>query len=393
MRRITLQPLLLSALLVVLPRPAPAAEDLTRLEKEAAKEAAKVVAVWLDLAGEMVAASHRTAAEEALASAKDLDPQAKGLADLVTRAEGLAEDLPLDAEAQKKVAKAKEAAAKGYDRLSKVYAKEPQDVHFAQHLLTAYTLDPSKARLVKIADLAKKDLFLMRCPAHPFAAYVSLPKDWKPGKEYPVLVSVEGAGSNFSGNASQFSSARGSRPFITIAAHALSCTNEIKYDKYPAYSKELINEWNNRRVDFDVAGLLALLDFLREHFGAAPKIAITGFSGGGNLCYGFLLRHPDRVLCAAPACANFNPGLAQGATKVEDGGPPVHVMTGEKDPHRDFTHGNKDSPGIEPQSDGAVKALEENGFTKVTRTMLPGVGHSPLPREVWEFVDGALEAR
>ena len=35
----------------------------------------------------------------------------------------------------------------------------------------------------------------------------------------------------------------------------------------------------------------------------------------------------------------------------------------------------------------AVKALEENGFAKVKRTMLPGVGHSALVREVWEYVD------
>ena len=62
-------------------------------------------------------------------------------------------------------------------------------------------------------------------------------------------------------------------------------------------------------------------------------------------------------------------------------------MTGEKDPHREFTHGNEDSPGIEPQTDWAEKALQENGFEKVKRTMLPGVGHSSLQREVWEYVD------
>ena len=212
------------------------------------------------------------------------------------------------------------------------------------------------------------------------------------GVECPVLVSVEGAGSNFSGNAKQFQSARGSRSFITISPHAMSCTNQVNPKKYPAYSQALIDEWNSKRTAFDVPGLLALLDFLRDHFNASSKIAITGFSGGGNLCYGFLLRHPDRVFCAAPACANFNPGLASGASKVEDGGPPVHILTGEKDPHRHLTHG-KNPPGIEEQTDWAEKALEDHGFTNVKRTMLDGVGHSSCPRQVWGFVDEVLEGK
>ena len=133
-------------------------------------------------------------------------------------------------------------------------------------------------------------------------------------------------------------------------------------------------------------GLLAILDLLRDEFGASEKVVITGFSGGGNLCYGFLLHHPDRVFCAAPACANFQPGLARGAQKPEGGGPPVHIRTGEKDPHRYLTHG-KNPPGIEEQTDWAEKALKENGFENVKRTMLDGVGHSSLQREVWKSID------
>ena len=44
-------------------------------------------------------------------------------------------------------------------------------------------------------------------------------------------------------------------------------------------------------------------------------------------------------------------------------------------------------PGIEEQTDWAMKAFADQGFTNVKRTMLPGVGHSALPREVWDFVD------
>ncbi len=245
-------------------------------------------------------------------------------------------------------------------------------------------------RVMAIAGPAKKSPLLLISPTHQAAAYVSFPGSWKPGKSYPVLVSVDGAGANFKGNAKAFKSGRGSREFITGAPHAMCCTNEINAKKFPAYSKAIIDKWNSDRPAFDVPGLLAMLDFLHEHFGAEKKIAITGFSGGGNLCYGFLLRHPDRVFCAAPACANFQPSLARGAKKPEDGGPQVHVMTGANDPHRHLTHG-KTPPGIEDQTDQAMQAFKENGFTNVKRTMLPGVGHSSLVRQVWTFVDEVRE--
>jgi hypothetical protein len=67
----------------------------------------------------------------------------------------------------------------------------------------------------------------------------------------------------------------------------------------------------------------------------------------------------------------------------------VRILTGAADQHRDFTFGNKDSPGIEPQTDRAVAALKELGFKDVTRTMLPGVGHSACGPQVWEAVDAA----
>ena len=132
------------------------------------------------------------------------------------------------------------------------------------------------------------------------------------------------------------------------------------------------------------------LKAVQERYGGAGKIGITGFSGGGNLTYCFTMLHPDRVLFAAPACGNFNPGMARGAEPIEGGGPPIHILTGEADPHRDFTHGNKNSPGIEPQSNWAEAKLKELGFTNVRRSMLPGVKHSSCARQVYEFADEVM---
>jgi hypothetical protein len=100
--------------------------------------------------------------------------------------------------------------------------------------------------------------------------------------------------------------------------------------------------------------------------------------------------HPGRVIVSAPACANFG-GMGFSDAQPVEGGPPVRILTGEKDEHRDFTFGNKNSPGIEPQTDAAVAALEKLGFKDVTRTMLKGVGHSACPLQVWEAVDAAAK--
>ncbi len=377
---------LLVSLAVLLSRPAPAAEDMTRLEKQAAKEAEKIAATWVDLARDLAKRGMRSAAADALGRAEALLPEAEGLKDVRAEVDALEGDKDLDPDAEKLVAKAKAAAAKGCERMSKVFARETEDPRYTRYLIEAFLLEPTKPRQAKVADLAKKAPLLLQVPGHPMAAYVSFPSAWKPGKEWPVLVSVEGAGSNFKGNAEEFRNARGSRPFITVSPHALSCTNEVKLDRYPAYSKELVEKWNGRRIEFDVPGLLGILDFLHEGFGASEKVAITGFSGGGFLCYAMVLEHPERILCAAPACPNFQPGLAEGAKTPDDGGPPIHIMTGEKDPNRLLTHGTT-PPGIEEQTDWAVKALADHGFTKVTRVMLPGVAHQALPAQVWTFLD------
>ncbi len=364
----------------------PAEAKDSKLERAVAKERAKIAKGWLALAGELAAKGMRAPAADALDRARALDPEAKTLAETAGAVEAIADPIEPDAAAGKRIEKARAAAAKGHDKIAKRYAKAGDEVRALAETMKAFALDPSKKRTTAIVAQGQKAPLLMVAPTHPLAAYVSFPKGWKPGASYPVLVSVDGAGANFLGNARAFRNGRGSRPFITVAPHALSCTNAIPKAKFPAYSQALIDEWNGKRVAFDVPGLLAMLDFLHERFGAEKQVAITGFSGGGNLCYGFTLRHPDRVRCAAPACANFVPSLASGAATPEGGGPPVHVMTGEKDPHRHLTHG-KTPPGIEQQTDWAMKAFEEHGFTKVKRTMLPGVGHSNLVKQVWAFVD------
>lgn len=229
---------------------------------------------------------------------------------------------------------------------------------------------------------------------HPLVAYVSLPGGWKKGREYPLLVAVDGSGSNFAGCGKQFSQTRGSRDVIVVSPVTFSNTNALDAKKYPWYDAATISEHDGdhtKRMEFDMAGMDALLAQLTERYGAEEKVFLTGFSGGGQYTYNKLLQDPEHVRGAAPACANFGGRGVDGAPGVTDGGPPVHILTGAEDPHRDHVFGQK--PGIEGQSDLAEKALADLGYTNVRRTMLPGVKHSALHGKVWEFIDEVLEGK
>jgi predicted esterase len=336
-----------------------------------------------------------------------------------------------DPEADARWKKAAAESAKAYEKLHGLEHDAKADARFDGYLVKALELEPSKARIAKVTSLAKQaagnktradfvgrllvrlrevdaegagkgrydaleaelaqaDVALVKGD-HPMVGWVSLPKGWAPKQEWRVLVTVDGSGSNFLGSARTFRDARGSRKFVVLAPCSLSNTNELEAAKYPFYSEALRKEWGGRRVEFDLAGLQALLKAVHDRFGGAETIAITGFSGGGNLCYSMTMHHPDRVWAAAPACANYQPGLAQGAKAVEGGGPPVHILTGEKDEHRDQVFGQ--TPGIEGQSDWAQESFAKLGFRNVKRTMIPGAGHSSLPQQVWAFFDEVLEAK
>jgi len=322
--------------------------------------------------------------------------------------------------------------AKAYDKLGAQTHETFDAPRFEGYLFRAATLEPTKARfaklftvvkqasgnkgqaeatgrmLVRLRDLdsagaaegkydaleqglAADDVALIKSPTHPMVGWVALPSGWTKKGPWQVLVAVEGAGSAFVGAARGFRGSRGSRKALVLTPCTLSNTNALDASKYSVYDPALLKAWDSRRVEFDVAGLEALHAVLRERYGAEDKLAMTGFSGGGNLCYSYTLRHPERVWCAAPACANFQPGLVGDAKPVEDGGPPVHILTGEKDEHREHVFGNK--PGIEGQSDWAQEAFTKLKFTRVKRTMLPGVGHSSCAKEVWEFFDEVLATR
>ena len=417
---------LAAALVVLSPRaPAGAAPD-AKTAAEERKTAERVAKLWTDAATALKDKGRKAEAQKALAAAKAADPKAAGLDALSLGVEALPDAAGEDADAKKRLDAAGAEAAKAWERLASLPHDGKDDARFAQYLVRAVEAEPTKARLGKAAgtarqmsgnaanalavglllsrlrdldpdpagaarydaieaEAAQSDVALVKSKDHPMVAWLSLPKGFTKRGETPVLVAVDGAGANFLGAARGFASSRGSRKYMVLAPCSLSNTNELKAETYPFYSAATLQEWGSRRIEFDLPGLEAILKALQARYGAAKKVAITGFSGGGNLCYSLTMQRPALVWASVPACANFQPGLASGAEPPADGGPPVWILTGEKDEHRDNVFGAK--PGIEGQADWAEESFKTLKFTHVKRTMLPGVGHSSCGDKVWSFLD------
>jgi hypothetical protein len=413
---------------VVLLAAAAARAEISEAEGKAREDAAKALVAF---SARCAKVGDRAAAAAAAAEAREMDHLVAGLKEAEAAVEAMPAGAPPVLEFSRERTDAAKAVAKVFDRLAAMKHDAKEDARFDDYALRALRWDPSDARVKRavaaaeaaaggnrpeaaglllrgilradpegdakgrydalVERLAQKDPLFLGSPGHDLMAWVSLPRGWKKGKSCPILVAVDGAGCSFLGAARQFATSRGSRPFVVVSPATLSNTNALDPAKYPAYPKALLERWNGDRIGFDGPGVDAVLAEVRKRFGGEEGIFVTGFSGGGNYCYWKTIADPAGVRGAAPACANFSGmGVADAPGPGAAGGPPIHIFTGEKDPHRDFTFGKKDSPGIEPQTDFAVKTLKEKGFTRVERTMVKGAGHSSLAAQVWEFVDGVL---
>jgi poly(3-hydroxybutyrate) depolymerase len=244
------------------------------------------------------------------------------------------------------------------------------------------------ARFLSLLAKAAQDRPIrLGASAHDMEYFLSLPKGWSPRKKHHLLVTCEGAGSNFLGNHRGFVKRRGDLPLVIITPCTFSTTNALVHKKYN-YPRELVDKYQSGpRITFDEEGILCAVRDVTGKFHCFEKFFITGFSGGGNPTYLFVFKHPDKLAGAVPCCANFSgQGLRSAKPPSQGLDMPIHILTGAKDPHREWTHGKVGSPGIEPQTDAAEKLLKERGYTDVRRTMVPGVGHSALPGKVIEFI-------
>ena len=279
----------------------------------------------------------------------------------------------------------KAAAAKKFERAARIAER-------------ALRMKPPEKFVPKFKDVrdasAVDGIVLRTASSHPMKYYLSLPRGFKrrKGRKWPVLVVVEGAGSGFKGRAFGYRRARDGLRFIIVCPCTFSNTNAVEgrmLERYREfYTDEVIKKAEAGRLDWDEKGILAMIEDLKADYDAEAAVYITGFSGGGNATYMMIFKHPDLLAGAAPACANFfgehlyRP--LKGRFSKEDLTFPIHLINGADDPHRRWTKGNRNAPGIEPQADRAERLLKEFGYPNVKRTTVPGMGHDPAYKHVIE---------
>jgi hypothetical protein len=245
--------------------------------------------------------------------------------------------------------------------------------------------DPGRAKMLREVELrgAETSAILRKASSHEMQYYLSLPRGWNPGRKWPIGVGLEGAGCGWLGMLNSLMGVRGDKPFILVTPITFSNTNALDRNKYP-YPPSLLDEVEKSgRLKFDEEGLLAVLEDLRKEFAGDEKVAITGFSGGGLLCWRMTFGHPDMLLASAPACANFyNAGEISKDPARET--LPIHAFQGDKD---EYLH---NPPNLAIQWENAKKLLDENGFRNVKYDLVAGVGHSNFPKEVMDHWAAAL---
>ncbi len=242
-------------------------------------------------------------------------------------------------------------------------------------------------------DVLATKVFLVRSPDHPMAAYVSIPWKWNPSKTSPVIFCFAGAGKEYRGVCDDFHAATGDGPFVTISPVTLTNTNSVSVEAYRAWyaddnikpyvSGQLSGPVINKRLEFDLPGITALYKSMRSAANLESRMYITGFSGGGIPCYAMLIRHPDLIAAAAPACANYYLALSANGTAR---GTPVQQFFGEKDGYN-AAIGN--GPGLFQQGREATGVLLGMGYDVAEPTMVRDTGHSDMSTHVVRFFNGA----
>ena len=231
------------------------------------------------------------------------------------------------------------------------------------------------------AKQASQAPLLKKARTHLMQYYLSLPNGWTAEHKWPILVAVDGAGSNFAGMNGSYGGKNNST-YIVITPCSFSNTNSLagQEGKYP-YPKEVLEEWDNKRMDFDDPGVQAAVKDAQEDWGGEDKFYLTGFSGGGNITWHFIFTHPEMLAAAAPASANFG-GLRAEASKAEEREKlPIKVFQGEDDEYR---KPDSISP-LDRQWEAAKAQLEANGYKNWSYELVPKTGHSACQTQVLKF--------
>jgi hypothetical protein len=261
--------------------------------------------------------------------------------------------------------------------------------------MRAADLDPEGYQKGKYKNaekaLASQGGIIVRGRDHLMQAYVAVPEGWSPKKTWTMFVGIVGANCMYEREFGQMKEKGARKPYILVVPMTIGNSNQIwsRIPYPPAVNERYFPTGGAKQsmqsLEWDELGLLAVLAEIRRRYSGEEQFFLTGYSGGAHPLYWWLQHHPEQLVGACGASANYWEGTENGAEPPEGGGCPVLIVTGSKD--------EAGPPRVFPQSDQAAKRLKELGFTRVERRHLDGRDHEPFYELGLELLDQIMAER
>ncbi|MEO7361067.1 MAG: hypothetical protein ABI120_12105 [Gemmatimonadaceae bacterium] len=226
--------------------------------------------------------------------------------------------------------------------------------------------------------------------SYPIDYYISVPAGWPGKRAWPIVVNITGSGRDWEPAAQGFAAARNASdaPFIVITPVVLTNSGDGPIPRnHPAYSYpsstwDLIDQQG--RCAFDMAGIKAAIEDVRNKYSGQTKAFLTGFSGGGHTAWANVLLRPQLLRAAALVGGNFNGRCVTKETFTPQAisSAPERVLF----PVRSFI--GADDPGLASgivQQSLALNLAILNGYGNTSTEVVPGFAHDPMPKKILSY--------
>ena len=368
---------------------------------------------WLNLAAFAVAKGAKSTAKMALTEAAEFDPDPVLYPRLRDQAAALAGTAP-SAAVERKTRVSRKRVVALLNRLAALVVEDKQLPRMESYLWRALRLDPSNKSSIRVlrrfakdaaskGDLARcrrmvakgqeydlagvatkkylpaegvigsRDMLLIKSPGHPMLAWLVLPPDWRPKGRWKLLVHVVDENCRFNEAVGLYRKLLKDHSYMVLIPASFSQAELMDFERFP-YDIEVINTQLGSslkgRLQFDVAGLKAILDQVRKRFLPEKMIHLTGHGSGGVLAHWWLHHHPDEIRAAAPASARYHELCFEGGTSPRAKGPWIRLLTAAKDPAA--------AKPLEAAATEATRELRSSGFQRVETKrvpIMPGASH------------------
>src|SRR5262245_61681965 len=213
-----------------------------------------------------------------------------------------------------------------------------------------------------------------RAHLHPMQYLWSPPALGRPARG--LVIAIDGSDRDFRGLHAAFLRARRDLPFGVITPFVVSNGPHPDPAEYPYRARDFDAAMADP-IQFDLAGIDAIICDVRWQNDAELPVYLTGFSAGGHVAWLFALEHADRLSGVAMASTNFAMrGISQLPTHDAKAPPPIRGFFGAADSRAEALLG---------QWETARAVVARRGQLDLQRVVIRGAGHSPFPRSVMEY--------